>query len=73
MVVKFWISKNGGPANIAEKEKTNKKLRCVTFLCMFTLRNNTVAYTFLPLFDNADGCFYQETLLIARNFVTMVT
>ena len=37
------MSTNRGPAKMAEK-----KLTCVTFLCMIALRNKTVAHTFLP-------------------------
>ena len=44
----FWISKNRGPAKMAEK---TKKLTCLTLLCMIALRNKTVAHTFLPSFE----------------------
>ena len=36
-------------------------------------RSKTVAQTFLPSFDNANGRFCQEKLLRSRNFATMVT
>lgn len=49
-----------GPANMAEKQKT-KKLSCMSFLCMITLRNKTVAYSFLPSFDTANGSLCQKT------------
>ena len=45
----------------------------MTFLCMTALRNKTVAHTFLPSFDNANGRVCQERLLRSRNFATMVT
>ena len=46
---------------------------CMTFLCMIALRNRTVAHTFLPSFDNANGRLCQERLLRSRNLATMVT
>ena len=60
------------PVNMAEKKE--KKLTCVTFLCMIALRNKTLAYvSSLPSFDNVNGRLGQERLLRFRNFVTMVT
>ena len=32
-----------------------EKLACVTFLCIVALGNKTLAHTFLPTFDNANG------------------
>ena len=52
-------------------EKKNEKN--TTFLCTIALRSKTVAQTFLPLFDSANGCFCQERSLKSRNFSTMVT
>ena len=65
----FWISTNHGPAVMTEN------MTFMTFLCTITLRNKTVAHTctFLPLFDNANGCLWQERLLWSRKFATMVT
>ena len=40
---KLWSCKYG-----------RKKLTCLTFLYMITLRNKTVAHTFLPSLDNAE-------------------
>ena len=40
------------------QEKKTKKLTCINF--MTTLRNRTIAHTFLPSFDNANGHLYQE-------------
>ena len=40
-----------------------KRLTCMTFLCTITLRNRMVAHTFLPSFDNANGCLCQKRLL----------
>ena len=71
MVAKFmdlnkpWSCKYG--------RNNNKKLECLTFLCMIALRNKTVAHSFLPSFDNANGRPYQERLLRSKNFVSMVT
>ena len=47
----------------------------MTFLCMTALRNQTVAHTFLPLFDHANSSLCQERLFTGRsmNFATMVT
>ena len=45
----------------------------MTFLCVIALRSKTIAHTFLPSFDNANGRFCQERLLRSRNFATMVT
>ena len=47
---------------------------CMTFLCLIALRKNkTVAHTFLPSFDNANGRLCQVKLLWSRNFATLVT
>ena len=43
----------------------------MTFLCMIVLRNNTVAHTFLPSFDNANGRLCQERVMKSRNLATM--
>ena len=53
--------------------ENRKKLTRVTFLCMIALRNNMVAHTFLPSFDNANGRLCQERLLRCRHFGNMVT
>ena len=46
----------------------------MTFLCIIALRNKTVAHTFLPSFDNANGRGHlcKERLLRSRNFASMV-
>ena len=44
-------------------QKIAKRLTCMTFLYMITLRNKTVAHTFLPPFDNANGRLCQKRLL----------
>ena len=44
----------------------------MTFLCTIALRNKTVAHTFLPSLDNADGRLYKERFLRSRNFASMV-
>ena len=54
------------------QEKKTKKLTCTTFLCMTALKNKTVAHTFLPSFNNANGRLCQEGLLGFRNFATML-
>ena len=43
------------------------------FLCVIAPSTKTVAHTFLPSFDSANGCLYQKRLLRSRNFATMVT
>ena len=43
---------------------------CMTLLYMITLRNKTVAHTFLPSFNNANGRLCQERLLRSRNLAT---
>ena len=53
-------------------QKKMKQLMCMTFLCIIALRNKMVAHTFLPWFDNVNGCFCQERLLRSKNFATMV-
>ena len=60
---------NRGPANMAEKAI---KMTCMTFLCIIALRKKTVAHTFLPSFDNANGPLGQERLLRSRNFATIL-
>ena len=42
-------------------EKKTKLTR--TFLCMIALRNKTVADTFLPSFDNANGRLFQRKIV----------
>ena len=42
----------------------------MTFLCMIALRNRTVAHTFLPSFDNANGRLCQERLSRSRILAT---
>ena len=49
-----------------------KRLTCTTFLCTITLGDRMVAHTFLPSFDNANGCLCQKRLLWSRTFATMV-
>lgn len=68
LVAKFWILTNGGPANMAEKEfKKNKKWTLVTFLCIITRRNKTVAYTFLEF-----NFFFQALQIHANELFTTV-
>ena len=61
----------GGPVPAVMTEN----MTFMTFQCTITLRNKTVAHTctFLPLFDNANGCLCQERLSWSRKFATMVT
>ena len=54
-------------------QKRMKKLTSTTFLFMIAVRNKTVAHTFLPPFDDANGRLCQERLLRLSNFATMVT
>ena len=71
MVAKFldlnkpWSCKHG--------RNNNKKLTCLTFLCMIALGNKAVPHNILPSFDNANGRPYQERLLRSKNFASMVT
>ena len=64
MVSKFpWIS-----TNYDRKKKTKKW----NFLCI-ALRDKTIAHTFLPSLDSANGRLCQEKFLRSRIFATMVT
>ena len=45
----------------------------ITFVCMGALGNKTVARTFVPSFNNANGRLCQERLSRSRNFATVVT
>ena len=65
----MWISTNRGPANLAEK---TFKMTGMTFLYIIVLRNKTVAHTFLPSFDNANGRLGQERWLRSRNVSTIL-
>ena len=51
MVTRFLA--NCGSANMAEK-KITKKLTCMVFLYMISLRNKTVAHNFLLSLENAN-------------------
>ena len=54
-----------GPANMAEKKgktKQKKNLSCMTLMCMITVKDKTVAHTFLLSFDNANGHLCQDRL-----------
>ena len=68
MVSKFpWISTN------YDRKKKTKKLTRMNFLCI-ALRDKTIAHTFLPLLDSANGCLCQEKFWLRfRIFATMVT
>ena len=44
----------------------------MTFLCIIALRKKTVAHTFLPSLDNANGLLCEERLLRSRNFATIL-
>ena len=48
------------------------KMTWMTFLCIIAHRKETVAHTFLPSFDNANGRLGQERLLRSRNFATIL-
>ena len=46
---------------LGNKRKKTKKMTCIqSFLCMIALRSKTVAHTFLPSFDNANGRLCQD-------------
>ena len=45
----------------------------MTFLCIIALRNKTVAHTFLPSFDDANGRLCHGRLLRSRKLATKVT
>ena len=68
MVSKFpWISTN------YDRKKKTKKLTRMNFLCI-ALRDKTIAHTFLPSLDSANGCLCQEKFRLRfRIFATMVT
>ena len=67
MVSKFpWISTN------YDRKKKTKKLTRMNFLCI-VLRDKTIAHTFLPSLDSANGRLCQEKFLRSRIFATMVT
>ena len=53
MVAKFLDLNK--PWSCKYRVKKKKNLTCTTFLCMIALRNKTVAYTFLPSLDTANG------------------
>ena len=66
MVAKFLDFNK--PWSYKYRIKKKKNLTCTTFLCMISLRNKTVAYTFLPSLDTANGslskkCSVPESLL----------
>ena len=50
----FQTSKNRGPAS--NEIKKRKKLTCLTFLCMISLRNKTVAHIFSIVHGNGRLC-----------------
>ena len=54
-------------------QKSLKKMTFMTFSCSIALRNKTVANTFRPSSNNANGRLSQEVMLRSRNFATMVT
>ena len=45
----------------------------MTLMCMITVKDKTVAHTFLLSFDNANGHLCQDRLSRSRNLATMVT
>lgn len=53
--------------------KKRKEMTRMTFPCIVALWNQTVAPTFFPSFDNANGRLCQERLLRSTNVATMVT
>ena len=55
-----------------DRKKRNKLTR-MTFSCTVALWNKTVASSFFPSFDNANGRICQERSLRTTNFATMVT
>ena len=72
MVAKFLDLNK--PWSCKYSRNNNKKLTCLTFLCMIALRNKTVPHSFLLSFDNAlNGRPYQERLLRSKKFASMVT
>ena len=46
------------------KKKRKKKMTCIPFLRIIALRNKTVAHTFLPSFENANGRLCQEPAIL---------
>ena len=67
-VVTSRNSTNRGHANMAEKKKD-----MYDFSVHDCTREQTIAHTFLPSFDNVNCCFRQGRLLRSVHFVTMVT
>ena len=59
MVANFLDLNKPWSNNIAEK-KTKRKMTYIPFLLITVLRNKTVAHTFLPSFENANGRLCQE-------------
>ena len=57
----FWIATNRGAGKLAEKTKA---LKCMTFLCINTLRNKTVFHTILPSLANANDRLCQERCMV---------
>ena len=70
MVAKFLDISQQWPCKYVKERK--KKNTWMTFLSTIALRNKTVAHTFLPSLDNADGRLCKERLLRSRNFASMV-
>ena len=59
---------------MAKKKEKEQKMTCMqSFLCMMALGNKTVAHTWLPPFDNANGrlCQDPEILLISLDWLSL--
>ena len=69
MVTKFLNSNKPWSCKYGRKQRK----ACKNFQCMILLRNKTVAHTFYPQFDKANGSLGQESLLRSRNFAPMTT
>ena len=74
MAVKFLDLRKPCSCKYGRKfKRTKKKMTFMTFSYSIALRNKTVANTFLPSSNNANGRLSQEVMLRSRNFATMVT
>ena len=70
----LMISINRCPGNMEKDKQTNKQtMDMYDFPVHDCTQKQTVANTFLPSFNNANGRLCQERLLRSRNFAAMVT
>ena len=73
MVEKFLDLNKPISCKYGGKKEKEKRTGMQSFLCMIALRNKTVAYTWLPPFENANGrlCQDPEILLISLDWLPL--